>query len=84
MRRVLAALLDLRLRDPEATLSFREVFDAAWPGERALPTAIANRVKVAVSTLRKAGLKPFLETIGSGYRLAPGITIAIEGSLTAG
>ena len=84
LRRVVAALLDRRQRDPEATLSFGEVFEAAWPGERALASAIANRVKVAVSTLRKAGLKPVLETVGSGYRLAPSVTIAVEAGLTAG
>ncbi len=78
LRRVLAALLARRIEEPGATLTARQVFASAWPDERVLPSALANRVKVAVSTLRRTGLRPFLETAGSGYRLAAEAAIVVD------
>jgi tetratricopeptide (TPR) repeat protein len=79
LRRVLAALLVARLDAPGTTRSPRALFAAAWPAERALPAALSNRVKVAVSTLRSAGLRPFLQTVGGAYRLDPEAAVAADG-----
>jgi predicted ATPase len=37
-------------------LDVSAMFEAGWPGQRAVPTAQANRVRVAVTTLRRYGL----------------------------
>jgi hypothetical protein len=73
-RRSLALLLDRlaaeRLERPGATLSAAALFAAAWPGERAIASAAAHRVRVAVATLRKMGLRDLLVTTPEGYSLA--------------
>jgi hypothetical protein len=74
-RRPLALLLDRLARErvdrPGSPLAWDALLDAAWPGERVLAEAGAHRVRVAVSTLRKLGLKDVLVTRGEGYILAP-------------
>ena len=73
-RRSLALLLDRlaveRLERPSSTLSSAALFAAAWPGEKAIPSAAAHRVRVAVATLRKMGLRELLVTTPEGYSLA--------------
>jgi predicted ATPase len=74
-RRPLALLLDRlareRLDRPGAPLAWDALLDAAWPGERVQAAAGAHRVRVAVSTLRKLGLKDAIRTVEEGYLLAP-------------
>ena len=77
LRRVLLFLAKSRLERPGETVSIADVFAAAW-SERALPGAAANRVKVAINTLRRAGLKDALETVGRGYRLSPEMSLLLE------
>jgi len=49
---------------------------AGWPDEERISLESArNRLKVAVSTLRKSGLEPILQTHAKGYLLDPGIPI---------
>ena len=61
-----------------ASLTVDELFEAGWPNERALPAAAASRVYVAISTLRKMGLKELLIRDDAGYRLDPSIPL-LEG-----
>jgi predicted ATPase len=74
-RKTLALLLDRLARErvdrPGAALTWEVLLETAWPGERVLATAGAHRVRVAVSTLRKLGLKDVLSTREEGYLLAP-------------
>jgi hypothetical protein len=42
-----------------------------WPGERMTPSAGANRMKVALSTLRTLGLRDILQRNEQGYLLNP-------------
>ena len=67
----LALLLDRLAREriarPGATLTSAALFAAAWPGEKAIATAAAHRVRVAVATLRKMGLRDAIVTLPDGY-----------------
>lgn len=73
-RRSLALLLDRltgeRLAHAGATLGSAALFAAAWPGEKAIATAASHRVRVAVATLRKMGLKDAIVTQPEGYALS--------------
>ena len=69
LRAVLCALLDARKR-PAGAVSSRDIARLVWRGEKILPRAAANRVYVAVTTLRKLGFGPSIESTGEGYRLA--------------
>ncbi|HSO38527.1 MAG TPA: hypothetical protein VLT33_38625, partial [Labilithrix sp.] len=80
-RRSLALLLDRlageRIDRPGATLDAAALFAAAWPGERAIESAAAHRVRVAVATLRKMGLRDAIVTLegGGGYALAASVRL---------
>jgi predicted ATPase len=71
LARLLAALAQLRIDSPGAALSAEALFQRAWPGERVLPEARANRLNVALVTLRKLGLRPLLLRRAAGYLLDP-------------
>jgi hypothetical protein len=51
------------------------MIEAGWPGERASRSAIANRLRVALSTLRGFGLRDVLLTQTGGYLLDPAIPV---------
>ncbi|NUO54837.1 MAG: hypothetical protein HOV80_38850, partial [Polyangiaceae bacterium] len=74
-RRPIASMLKLlvaeRLARPGSSVSVEQLLAAGWPGERVLPDAGAHRVRVALSTLRKLGLKSVLVTTPTGYVLDP-------------
>jgi hypothetical protein len=71
IRRVLHALVEQRLRAPGVGLSADQLFEAGWPGERALPHSAAARVYDAVRILRQSGLEPILLRQDDGYLLDP-------------
>jgi predicted ATPase len=76
-RKPLALMLDRLAREraesPGNALAWDALLAAGWPGERVQAAAGAHRVRVAISTLRKLGLKDVLATRGEGYLLAPEI-----------
>jgi predicted ATPase len=78
-RRSLALILDrlaaLRTERPGATIGSAALFASAWPGEKALPTAAAHRVRVAVATLRKMGLRDAIVTQPDGYALSADVPL---------
>ena len=47
----------------------------AWPGERVLPRAGANRVYVALATLRKLGLRHTIRRDADGYSFHPATAV---------
>src|SRR5204862_2444132 len=51
-RRSLALLLERLAAQPGAMLPSSALFTSAWPGEKAIASAAAHRVRVAVATLR--------------------------------
>jgi len=71
VRRLLVALARERRRSPGAYVSGTELVARVWPGERIVARAAKNRLHVALSTLRKAGLKAQIERSADGYRLVP-------------
>ena len=56
-------------------LDLDQLFALGWPGERAVPAAQRNRVHVALSALRKAGLKPFIVRDEVGHLLDPAVPV---------
>ena len=78
-RRSLALLLDHLARShveqPGAPARAAVLFSAAWPGEKAIASAAAHRVRVAVATLRKLGLRDCLVTTPEGYALTPTLEV---------
>ncbi len=71
LARVLRALLAAREEDSGSMLSLEAMVKAGWPGERLVSDSSANRVYVAVATLRKLGFRTLLERREGGYRLSP-------------
>ena len=78
LQRILRALVAQRKRDPHATLSPDDLLQAGWPDDKVDPTAGAQRVYVAISTLRKMGLKGLLLRRDDGYMLDPAQEIALS------
>lgn len=77
--RIVRALVEARLSGPGLALTQEQLLEAGWPGERMQPAAAANRVKVALSTLRSAGLRDLLLRAESGHLLDPNVPIVAPG-----
>lgn len=69
LARVLSALAAHRENERREPLTAAEVFAVAWPGERIADGPAVARVYVAISTLRKLGLRKVLGGQGGGYHL---------------
>jgi hypothetical protein len=80
IRRVLLALARRRIERPGAPSPWEDVFAQAWPGERAKPAAAKARVQVAVSTLRKLGLREAIVTRDDGYLVDAAIDVTLAPS----
>lgn len=76
-QRVLAALARARSDAPGRAVSAGELVARGWPGERILPAAAKNRLRVAAAWLRKAGLGSALASYGDGYFLDPAL-VAVD------
>jgi hypothetical protein len=76
--RIALALVTRHERGEAAGLDVLGVFEVGWPGERATVDAARTRVRVAVATLRKAGLRDTLVTRDDGYLLDPQLVITRE------
>jgi len=78
-RKNLARLVDhlagMAVAQPGVTTTSLALFAVGCPGERAAAAAAAHRVRVALATLRKMGLKEHLVTRGDGYALAVGLPV---------
>jgi hypothetical protein len=78
VRRLLDALVHQRLDAPGTSLSSHALLRAGWPGERVLAEAGSKRVRVAIATLRRLGLKSVLLTRDDGYQLDPNAALTCE------
>lgn len=82
LRRLVLALVERHTgeraddRDRGRGLTVDELAEAGWPGERVLVEAAQTRVRVAVATLRKLGLRGLLVTRDDGYVLDPSVDVA--------
>ncbi len=75
LRRLLDALVLAHQRARGEAIPAPELVEAAWPGERLLADAAATRLRVAIATLRKMGLKELIRTGPSGYLLDPSAAV---------
>jgi hypothetical protein len=73
--RILAWLLRQRTEAPGEATDVEGLALAGWPGERILPAAAANRVRVALSALRRAGIGELIERTEGGWRLDPAVEV---------
>lgn len=72
-----ARILERLLGASEAGVCAADLLHAAWPDERMLEQAAANRLRVAVSTLRARGLRDVIVTTATGYAIAPWVRLAV-------
>ncbi|MCA9608045.1 MAG: hypothetical protein KC619_20695 [Myxococcales bacterium] len=73
--RIALHLVEAHASRPGEDVDLDSIQAAAWPGEKILPHAARSRIYVAVSKLRKRGLKDALESGGDGYHLDPRLRI---------
>lgn len=80
-RKILASLLQALVvarRDrPGSRLTVADLLAAAWPEDRFVGTAGANRVYVALATLRKLGLRDIVVRTDGGYMIGPDAPLQI-------
>ena len=77
LRRILVALCEHHEKAPGHGLGVQSLIDCGWPGERVLVDAAATRVRVAVSTLRRLGLRSVIVTRDDGYLLDPRVRVEL-------
>jgi tetratricopeptide (TPR) repeat protein len=75
-RRLLQALLLHRIAAPGSPLDAAALFAAGWPGQVAGIASAHNRVYVAISALRKLGLRSAILRRDDGYLLDPSVPVA--------
>lgn len=80
LARLLAALVKCHEGTPGEALSIEKLVEAGWPGEKMVGDSGANRVYVAIATLRKLGLRECIERREGAYRLSPEWRVEIEAS----
>ena len=78
--RIARVLAERRVAMPGVALAHEELLEHAWPGEKMTADAAANRMKVALSTLRKLGLRSLIQRTDAGYLLDPLSPVLLEPS----
>jgi hypothetical protein len=76
-RALLVALARQRVACPGRALSVAALVAAAWPDERVVARAGANRVYVGINRLRALGLRGLLRKSADGYLLSPDVDLVI-------
>jgi tetratricopeptide (TPR) repeat protein len=66
-----------RNETPGEAVPVDDILAAAWPGERIGAEAAMNRIYVALATLRRLGLRPYLVTGSGGYLFSPAISVTV-------
>lgn len=80
LRRLVGCLLEGRQRRVGEPVTIEEAVEAAWPGEKIAWRAGQNRVRVAIASLRRMGLRGVLLTRGDGYLLDPDVPLLDSGA----
>ncbi len=75
VKRILLILAHARVERPNAGVSVDTLIEEGWPGERVKYASALNRLKVALSTLRKLGMKDLIIRREDGYLLDPSIAL---------
>ena len=79
-RAVLRSLLEAHDRQPGTPMSTDELIAAAWPGETLVGDSGPNRLRVAISRLRKLGLGDLIVSHPGGYALVQGLIVEVRPS----
>ncbi|MEL7371834.1 MAG: helix-turn-helix domain-containing protein [Myxococcota bacterium] len=77
LRRLLKALAHHRVQHPGEPIKADALFAVGWPDERIEQRSARNRLKVAMSTLRKMGFGATLLGDRDGYRLKQEIPVEV-------
>jgi predicted ATPase len=77
LRRIVTALVELQRTQPGVALADDALIEVAWPGERIAYEASMNRLKVALATLRKLGLRELMLRRDGGYLLDPAVKVRV-------
>lgn len=80
-KRILMELVRRRIESPSVAISRSDLVAIGWPGEKLDPEAGFNRLGVALSELRRAGLRTLLlhrDGEGGGHYLDPETPIILE------
>jgi tetratricopeptide (TPR) repeat protein len=75
LQAILAHLVERARIAPGAPTSVAALLAAGWPGEKVIPKAGRARTHVAMSTLRKLGMREVLVNVDGGYLLDPAAVI---------
>lgn len=78
LARLLAVLLETHVSEPGRTLGIPELLAKVWPDERLLPASGANRVYVAMASLRKQGLRGLISRDAAGYAFRGDVDVHVE------
>jgi predicted ATPase len=78
LRRILVALVERHGKGAASALDQETLVERGWPGERLLPDAASTRLRVAIATLRRLGLRSVLVTSEDGYLLDPAATVRVD------
>lgn len=78
LRRLLTRLVEQHREAPGQGLTLDALRDAGWPGERVIRDAAANRVHVALTELRRRGLRAWLLRRGNSYLIDPSLRIQMS------
>lgn len=74
---ILRALAEHRASSPGRALTVSELLAEGWPGERVEAKSGANRVYVALTALRRLGLRDLITRIRDGYLIAADAPVEI-------
>jgi hypothetical protein len=77
-RLILRHLVGEHQRSPGKSVSSAALQELVWPGEVLLGQSGKARVQVAISTLRKKGLREYLVYANGGYLIDPAAVIRVE------
>jgi DNA-binding winged helix-turn-helix (wHTH) protein len=71
LQRILGCILQAEGKPVDTS----KLLEAGWPGERIQAPAGQSRVYVAISTLRRLGLREAIEHDERGYWLSPSVDV---------
>lgn len=77
LRAILLRLVEGRLLSPTVPVPRDALVEVGWPGEQILEEAARNRVKTAISSLRKQGIGVALRHEGGGYLIDAGVPVVV-------
>ncbi len=78
LRRLLTHLTRAYAAKSSAPVPASELIAAGWPGEKIQKRAAANRLRVALFSLRRLGLQDLIVTKPDGYQLEPSASVEVS------